>query len=368
MNENFAAIILSAGYSSRMKAFKPLLKLGDKNALEHAVNNFLAVDIKEIIVVAGYRFDVVRNNCSWNKCRCVYNDKFADGMYSSVKKGIISLNSSIDAFFLLPVDIPLIRSSTLLFLIENFKNYNKKIIHPTLNGVRGHPPLISGDYIPDIIKFNGDGGLKKVLDRFESDSLDVPVCDRGILLDMDTKIDYKILQKYYKNYDYPDKMEAEAILNKYCNNEKIVQHSKKVQEAAVIIGRAINEENNILNLDLIESSALLHDIKKGEKNHAAEGAKLLKELSFPAAAEIVGSHMDIQPSRERITEKEVVYYSDKIVKEDKFITLEERFKDSFDKFEGNKNILEHVKRKFDNAKFIENKLKKYDIDLLNNIY
>ena len=39
--KRIAAIILAAGYSSRMGALKPILKLGDKTVLERAIGLFV---------------------------------------------------------------------------------------------------------------------------------------------------------------------------------------------------------------------------------------------------------------------------------------------------------------------------------------
>ena len=37
MKNNYGAVILAAGYSSRMKSFKPLLPVGDVSAIERSV-------------------------------------------------------------------------------------------------------------------------------------------------------------------------------------------------------------------------------------------------------------------------------------------------------------------------------------------
>lgn len=56
-----SAIILSAGYSSRMRDFKPLLKISDRTALEHIVDSFYKADVKDIIVVVGHKAEEIKN-------------------------------------------------------------------------------------------------------------------------------------------------------------------------------------------------------------------------------------------------------------------------------------------------------------------
>lgn len=50
-----AAVILAAGYSSRMGDFKPLMKLDGLTVIESAVGCFKRAGISDIMVVVGHR-------------------------------------------------------------------------------------------------------------------------------------------------------------------------------------------------------------------------------------------------------------------------------------------------------------------------
>ena len=52
--KRYGAVILAAGYSSRMKAFKPLLDIGGKTALERLVYELKQAGVRPIIVVTGH--------------------------------------------------------------------------------------------------------------------------------------------------------------------------------------------------------------------------------------------------------------------------------------------------------------------------
>ena len=56
---SFAAIILAAGYSSRMKSFKPLLPIGELTAVERLMSSVRAAGIDDIIVVTGYSLSLI---------------------------------------------------------------------------------------------------------------------------------------------------------------------------------------------------------------------------------------------------------------------------------------------------------------------
>ena len=53
LKNELALILLAGGYSSRMKAFKPLLPLGDCTVIETAIDTFLHAGIKNIAVSPG---------------------------------------------------------------------------------------------------------------------------------------------------------------------------------------------------------------------------------------------------------------------------------------------------------------------------
>ncbi|MGB8510146.1 MAG: NTP transferase domain-containing protein, partial [Pyrinomonadaceae bacterium] len=50
-----AAIILAAGRSRRMGAFKPLLPFGGRTVVEACIENLRAAGVAEIVVVLGHR-------------------------------------------------------------------------------------------------------------------------------------------------------------------------------------------------------------------------------------------------------------------------------------------------------------------------
>src|SRR4029079_13163816 len=59
-----AAILLAAGRSSRMGAFKPLLPFGNKTVSECCIDYLRDGGVDEIIVVLGHRADDIRQQVS----------------------------------------------------------------------------------------------------------------------------------------------------------------------------------------------------------------------------------------------------------------------------------------------------------------
>ncbi|MEZ0344459.1 MAG: HD domain-containing protein [Caldimicrobium sp.] len=127
---------------------------------------------------------------------------------------------------------------------------------------------------------------------------------------------------------------AYELLRKEEVPEHIIRHSEKVALIALFLGCFLKERGEPIDLNLLTCAALLHDIKKMESiktgmNHALSGYKLMKNLGFERAGEIIYAHIFFKAPKPGapISEEEIVFYADKRVKHDEIVTLKERFKD-----------------------------------------
>ncbi len=354
--DNFAAVILAAGYSSRMGEFKPLLKFGKYTAIETAVNTFKAAGIYNIIVVVGHRGTEIMRILEKSSAKCVENKNYSQGMYFSVLKGIEKLEKDITGFFILPVDTPLIKKDTIEMLKIKYSQCDKGIIYPSFNGIKGHPPLIGFKYKDVIINANEKGGLKSVLNKFNEDSINVPVFDEATIMDMDTKEEYEKLLKYF-NLNSLNRAECYCILNIYNVPNNIIRHCNKVSEVALNILNKLNKEGCNFDSNIMETAALLHDIARKKKNHAKAGEEILKKLGYEHIGNIISTHMDIKVNeKENITENEILYLADKLVKEDRYTTLEQRYSNILLEYDNQFTVLYKIQKRFAEAKKIIKKI------------
>jgi len=187
------ALVLAAGYSSRMVDFKPLLKFGAKTVVERVVSVFMEAGILDVRVITGHRQHDLEPLLERLGVRWTRNENYKEGMFSSVRAGLIALEEDQAGFFVMPVDVALVRSDTILELFRAFQESSKRICYPNFSGRRGHPPLISTKYREEILQWDKPGGLGAFLKQKQSHALDVQVSDEAILLDMDTQEDYKNL-------------------------------------------------------------------------------------------------------------------------------------------------------------------------------
>jgi len=276
----FGAVILAAGFSSRMGDFKPLMELAGQSVLAHCVRNFREAGVLDIVVVTGHRAPEVQVEVEKLEISSMHNARYELGMFSSVCVAVagffeLSQLSGLDAFFILPVDVPLVRPATIRALIDA---YDGLITYPCFEGERGHPPLIPASLIPQILGHDGQGGLKSLLEICPS--LDVPVWDRGILLDADTPEDFSGLVRRAGRLDIGEQGEALALA-RLSMPERGLAHGLAVARVAVCLGEALCRHGGVLDLELIHNAALMHDIGKGQPAHEARGARCSSDWASP---------------------------------------------------------------------------------------
>lgn len=153
--------------------------------------------------------------------------------------------------------------------------------------------------------------------------------------------------------------------------DNIRAHSKVVARVAELITRGLMQGNGVtaLNLDLVISASLLHDIAKTQCldsrcDHARVGGEICREHGFMEIADIVEQHVVIKSNGSgSITETEIVYYADKRVNHDKVVSLHDRLDYILDRYARNNAVrsdlilqnfakcLRMEKRIFDNLDF-----------------
>ncbi len=352
----FAAIILAAGFSSRMMGFKPLLHLGGHTFLDHCATLFRQVKVPAIMVVTGHRHEEVEAEARRLGLKCVYNPDHDLGMYSSVRAAVRCL-PKVDGFFLMPVDIPLIRPATIVTLKAAFDG--RKVVLPQFAEESGHPALIPVHLIPAILEHDGQGGLRGLFESHRKAEIKrVPVWDRGVVLDADTPEDFSILSEHMARLTIGERAEALALA-RLLMPEKGLAHGLAVAQIAETIGRELNQHGGNLDPDILHNCALLHDVAKGRNQHEMAGAKLLRSLGLRGLAEIVAAHRDtLPPASGILTEKEVVCLADKCVRGQYRVSVQQRFLEKLQLYAGNKAACRAIRMRMKNALALQDMMEK----------
>jgi molybdenum cofactor cytidylyltransferase len=187
----FSAIVLAAGESTRMGAKnKLLLPFGSEPLIAHVVRRIQASRVAEVIVVLGHQAEQVRQALEGLPVRFVTNDRFAEGMTTSIHAGIGAASDRSQGFMICLSDLPLIQTGEYDLLLEAFeqalKQDNHSILVPVYKGQRGNPVLFSVHYRQDILRHEGLMGCQGIVKQNRDRVIEVEMPSDHILKDMDT--------------------------------------------------------------------------------------------------------------------------------------------------------------------------------------
>ncbi len=320
-----AAIVLAAGRSTRMGSSKPLLPFGGRTVIEHVVATLAEAGIGPIHVVVGHRGAEVAAVLADGPAAVVENAAYDLGMYSSLRAGIASLPVTVAGTLLIPCDVPAVRATTFA-RVAAAGLARGVVVHPTFRGEPGHPPFLPRTLFAEIIRGDGEGGLRALLARHEAEASTVAVFDRACLHDMDHPPEHAALAEALAHRHVPEPDECEAILEAQAVAEPIRRHCRAVAALAVDLARRLNASGLALDVDLVGAGALLHDVAKGHARHAEVGAAILVDLGFADVASVIAQHMaiDFAPG-DALDEAAVVHLADKCVAGERRVGLDERF-------------------------------------------
>ena len=200
--ETICGLVLAAGLSRRMGEFKPLLPFRGKTLIENTIDSILSSGAHQVVVVTGHRADELETILSEKyegRVILTRNREFSTtDMLHSIQIGCQAM-PECDAFFLLPGDMPVVEPATFQKVLAQ-RDGTLGVIFPTLDGYRKHPPLVDYRLIPQILGFQGEGGLRRFWQEQEALISTVAVDDVGVWMDLDTQEDYKkCKEKYEKN-------------------------------------------------------------------------------------------------------------------------------------------------------------------------
>jgi molybdenum cofactor cytidylyltransferase len=188
------AVILAAGFSSRMGRHKALLGLpGGGWFLSHLARTFLAAGCSQVIAVVGpAAMESVAAAAASDSLdvRIILNPDPARGQLSSLQAALSALEADRPRGVLAcPVDQPLVTERTVRLVLDGWRRSRAPIVRPSRAGRHGHPVLFDARVLPELAAANASGGARSVVHAH--DTLDVEIDDPGAFEDIDTPEDYQ---------------------------------------------------------------------------------------------------------------------------------------------------------------------------------
>ena len=161
----------------------------------------------------------------------------------------------------------------------------------------------------------------------------------------------------------PSVRECFCIIREMKMMDHIIDHSVMVSNVAICIARSLRQIQPMVNVRLIRSASLLHDITKtrsfdtGEV-HSETGGILMTEKGFPEIGEIIRQHVVLDDScgQTPVTESEIVNYADKRVLHDKVVSLDRRLAYIRKRYGGDPDLADRIQMLWDDTEALEKKI------------
>ena len=193
-DENIAAVLLAAGRSRRMGAFKPLLPFGGVSVAEACVAALRAGGAAEVVVVVGHRGAEVRKALAHSEgLGFAVNEVEGSEMGVSVARGVGALSEGAGAVLVALVDQPAVPPSEIAKLIGARRRTGARLVVPEWEGRGGHPLLVDLSLRGELLGLVAERGLRALFDAHRAEVLRVPAGSPYVARDMDTWEDYVAL-------------------------------------------------------------------------------------------------------------------------------------------------------------------------------
>ena len=127
--------------------------------------------------------------------------------------------------------------------------------------------------------------------------------------------------------------QVQELYNKFNTPANVMGHCKAVTDCGLRIAKALNAKGYKLDLELIRAAGLAHDAARTMDRHWDVMADTLEAMGYDDEAAIVRVHMDPREYSpvDRLTETDIICLGDRLVKEDKYVGIDERFDYIIDK-------------------------------------
>lgn len=191
---HYSIVILAAGASTRLGSPKQLLKHNNSNLIQHAIDEALAAEAENVLVVLGSGAQIISDSINKKQAHVLNNKNWQEGIASSIRSGVENarlLSPSIDAVILMVCDQPYVTSSLLKSLEAHHNETGKPIVASQYKDTLGTPVLFNKAFFPELLKLNGDNGAKKIImdNKAQVQPVKFPLGD----IDIDNITDYEML-------------------------------------------------------------------------------------------------------------------------------------------------------------------------------
>ena len=180
-----AAVVLAAGRSTRMGRPKLMLEIAGRTVIQRVVDHVRQSRCDRIVVVVGDAADHVAAAVRGPGVHVVVNERYAEGMGTSIAAGVSALPAECEAAVVLLGDQPRLPAASIDALIDAYRTTGKPLVASRHGAVTGAPTLIARALFDEARRLAGDVGGRWLIDRHPDLVAEVPLSP-DLAVDLDT--------------------------------------------------------------------------------------------------------------------------------------------------------------------------------------
>ncbi len=183
-----AGLVLAAGQSRRMGTLnKLLIGIDGKPMIRRVADAVAASQASPLLVVTGHQRKKVEAALAGTEARFIFNPDYAQGLSTSVKRGLAALPPEVDGVVVCLGDMPMVSAAVIDRLIAAFNPIEgRAICVPTRRGKRGNPVLLARRFFADLASLSGDVGARDLVAAHADEVAEVEMESDAVLTDIDT--------------------------------------------------------------------------------------------------------------------------------------------------------------------------------------
>lgn len=325
-------LIAAAGLSSRMEEFKPFMKLNGFPMIQMTVQSLRNAGIQDITVVTGHRAEELARILEPLKVHLVENPAYGEtDMLASIQLGLAAVcRTETDAVFFLPGDLPLVSPASMKQIKDRLFGLPEgtQALIPVTGEKTSHPPVLLPGGCRIVQEYRGEGGLKGSFSLMQAEYMEL--ADAGALADADYQEDFTRLQSYAKSQKGAALELCESWYQETGLLPHIQAHCLAVGELAGWMAECLVRHGACLDVELCRSGGYLHDLCRLSEEHEKKAGAFLRERGYAALAGIVERHGGFETEPKTVCEEGVIVcLADKLVLEDRRVSIEERYQKAF---------------------------------------
>jgi molybdenum cofactor cytidylyltransferase len=179
-----AAVILSAGTSTRSGSPRALLPYQGRPFLEHLLEITAHPKIGARRVVLGGDAGPIARAIHLKAEEIVTNEDSDGGQMRSFQAALRTLSAGTDGVLLCLIDRPLVSATLVDELIEKFYFTHKSIVLPVHEGRRGHPVIFGADLYDELLRAPAAADTHGVISTHAADVYELLTNEEGCILNL----------------------------------------------------------------------------------------------------------------------------------------------------------------------------------------